>query len=248
MNIFSLKIIAAVLMLLDHIGLYFQDSPVLFRCLGRGAYPLFLFCMTQAYAHTRSRKKYLIRFYLMSLFMTAFGLFLDYQFPTENGYGNHNIFVPLLLTGILISTIEWYQSDRRKGILLLSGIVFLQVFYLFLPILLPSARELSGDVWTGIIPNLSINEFGFEFISLGLVFYFFRDRRDVLCIAYLIFCAYQFSTEMVQYGMAIQWMMVFVLPLILQYNGEKGPGLKWFFYLFYPAHTCFLFLFSNFQT
>jgi len=41
-------------------------------------------------------------------------------------------------------------------------------------------------------------------------------------------------------------MMVLALPLILHYNGEKGPGWKWFFYIFYPAHTCFLFFLSNF--
>ena len=45
MSIFALKITAAVLMLLDHIGFYFQAAPVWLRWLGRGAYPLFLFCM-----------------------------------------------------------------------------------------------------------------------------------------------------------------------------------------------------------
>lgn len=61
MNIFELKWTAVVLMVLDHVGYYFPAAPVWFRWLGRGAYPLFLFCMAQGYAHTRSRKCYLLR-------------------------------------------------------------------------------------------------------------------------------------------------------------------------------------------
>ena len=106
MTTFTLKLTAAALMTLDHIGMYFPAAPAWFRWLGRGAYPLFLFCMVQGYAHTRSRKRYLLRLYLMSLFMTAWGLFLDARFPSEGGYGNHNIFVPLFLTGLLIGAVE----------------------------------------------------------------------------------------------------------------------------------------------
>lgn len=241
MTVFSLKLTAVVLMTLDHIGLYFSGAPAWLRWLGRGAYPLFLFCMTQGYAHTRNRKRYLLRLYLMSLFMTALGLFLDARFPTENGYGNHNIFVPLLLTGLLISGVELYQRDRKKGGLALGAVALVQVFYGFLPDLLPAARELSGDVLTGVVPNLAVNEFGFEFIALGMALYFLRDRREALAAVYLIFCIYQFSAETLYGGFPTQWMMVLALPLILRYNGERGPGWKWFFHFYYPAHTCLLF-------
>ena len=245
MNTFTLKMIAAILMFLDHIGLYLQSTPIWLRLLGRGAYPLFLFCMAQGYAHTRSRKRFLARLYLMSLFMTVLGYTLDTRSPTEYGYGNHNIFVPLFLTGVLISIIEAYQKGRRKGRVLLTALTLSQLLYCFLPRLIPAAQNLSGDVLTGIIPNLAINEFGFEFIALGAAFYFLRERREALGAVYLIFCVYQFSAEAL-YGYAVQWVMVFVLPLILRYNGERGRSWKWFFYIFYPAHTCALFFLSNF--
>jgi len=243
MTTFSLKLTAVVLMTLDHLGLYFPAAPVWFRWLGRGAYPLFLFCMVQGYAHTRSRKRYLLRLYLMSLFMTAWGLFLDTRFPSEYGYGNHNIFLPLFLTGLLISTVELYQRDRRKGALLLGGIALTQVLYQMLPVLLPFTRTLSGDVLTGVVPILAVNEFGFAFIALGVALYVLRDRREALAAVYLIFCIYHFSAEMLSGG-AVQWMMVLVLPLLLRYHGEKGPGWKWFFYWYYPLHTTMLFLLS----
>ena len=171
MTTFSLKLTAVVLMTLDHIGLYIPAAPAWLRWLGRGAYPLFLFCMVQGYGHTRSRKRYLLRLYLLSLFMTALGLFLNTRFLPEGGYGNHNIFLSLFLTGVLISAVELYQRDRKRGGLLLGAAALVQVLYGLLPFLLPFTRNFSGDVLTGVVPNLAVNEFGFEFIALGMALY-----------------------------------------------------------------------------
>lgn len=39
--------------------------------------------------------------------------------------------------------------------------------------------------------------------------------------------------------------MVFVLPLILMYNGKEGRKYKWFYYLFYPMHIWILYAIAN---
>lgn len=229
-------------MVIDHIGFYFQGTPIWFRWIGRACYPLFLFCMIWGYHYTKNRKIYLLRLYVMSVFMTGFGYAIDYFLPTEYGYGNHNIFLPMFLVGVLISAVELFQKDRRKGSLLLGGIFAVQVLYYALPF----GRYFSGDVMAGIIPNLYLNEYGFEFVALGVLMYFLKEKKDYFTVMYIIFCINQFSSEMLRGEIGLQWLMIFALPLMLRYNHQKGPGMKYFFYIFYPAHTFVLFYLANF--
>ena len=240
MSTFALKITALILMFLDHTGLYFEGAPVWFRWLGRASYPLFLFSMVWGYHYTRNRKKYLLRLYLMSIFMTGFMYFIKIRFNAVVDYGYHNIFLSMFLVGVLISTIELFIKDRKKGGILIGVIVLVQILYYMLPRFFPFLRSLSGDTLTGVIPNLAMNEYGLEFVALGVLMYFLKEQKDVFTAVYLIFCICQFSEEMLAAGTATQWLMVLALPFMLSYNNQKGPGLKYFFYVFYPAHLLIL--------
>lgn len=246
MSTFALKITALILMFLDHTGLYFEGAPVWFRWLGRASYPLFLFSMVWGYHYTRNRKKYLLHLYLMSIFMTGFMYFIKIRFNAVVDYGYHNIFLSMFLVGVLISTIELFIKDRKKGGILIGVIVLVQILYYMLPRFFPFLRSLSGDTLTGVIPNLAMNEYGLEFVALGVLMYFLKEQKDVFTAVYLIFCICQFSEEMLAAGTATQWLMVLALPFMLSYNNQKGPGLKYFFYVFYPAHTFLLFYTANY--
>lgn len=121
LDTFTLKMLAVVFMLLDHIYLYFfapsLGMSLILTCIGRVAYPLFLFCMVWGYHYTRNRKAYLLRLYLGSLFMTVFANAVNHYLPTDGlGYGNHNIFLSMFLVGVLISTIEIFQKDRKRAV------------------------------------------------------------------------------------------------------------------------------------
>lgn len=257
LNTFTLKMLAVAFMLLDHIYLYFFAPSVgmslILTCIGRVAYPLFLFCMVWGYHYTRNRKAYLLRLYAGSLFMTVFAYSIDHYLPTDGfGYGNHNIFLNMFWVGVLISTIEIFQKDRKKGSMIIGGIFAVQILYSYaeriLHIIFPLMPGLSGDTITGVIPNLYLNEYGFEFIALGVLMYFLKEKKDLFCITYIIFCIAQFSSEVVwsELGYPIQWLMIAALPLMMRYNNEKGAGVKYFFYIFYPAHTFLLFYIANF--
>jgi len=257
MSTFALKILAVLFMFLDHIYLYFfapsVGAPLILTCIGRVAYPLFLFCMVWGYHYTKNRKIYLFRLYLGSLFMTVFIYVIDHYLPTDGfGYGNHNIFLSMFLVGVVISTIEAFQKDRKKGGIMLGAIFAVQILYSYteriLHIIFPFMPGFSGDTITGVIPNLYLNEYGFEFVALGVLMYFLKEKKDLFCVTYIIFCIAQFSNEIVwgELGVATQWMMIAALPLMMRYNNEKGYGMKYFFYLFYPAHTFLLFYIANF--
>lgn len=76
--------------------------------------------------------------------------------------------------------------------------------------------------------------------------YYLKEKRELFCAMYTLFCLYQFSAEMLAGGMAIQCFMILALPFMLRFNQQKGPGMKYFFYIFYPAHTFLLFYLANF--
>ena len=257
MSTFMLKILAVLFMFLDHIYLYFfapsVGASLILTCIGRMAYPLFLFCMVWGYHYTRSRKTYLLRLYLLSIFMTVFSYAIDYYLPTDGfGYGNHNIFLSMFLVGVVISTIEAFQKDRKKGGIMLGAIFAVQILYSYteriLHIIFPFMPGFSGDTITGVIPNLYLNEYGFEFVALGVLMYFLKEKKDLFCVMYVLFCIAQFSNEIVwgELGVPTQWLMIAALPLMMRYNNEKGYGMKYFFYIFYPAHTFLLFYIANF--
>lgn len=76
MTTFGLKFLALLLMVIDHIGLFFPFTPIWFRWLGRLSAPLFIFCMVYGFSYTKNRKIYLIRMYLFGVGMAIMDLIL----------------------------------------------------------------------------------------------------------------------------------------------------------------------------
>ena len=148
MNIFTIKIIALILMLMDHIGEFFPDSPIWFRWLGRLAAPLFFYALAVGFQHTRNRKKYLLRLYLANVGMVFFNQImcmlqrkLDYVAYQPK---NHNIFTTLFCAGVLICI--WENRKEKKKFLTYIGIyIFWQAMLIKLAILV----ETYDYLWYG---------------------------------------------------------------------------------------------------
>lgn len=239
---FDLKLFALIFMVLDHIGIFFAGAPLWLRYVGRLSFPLFLFCLVWSYHYTHSRVRFCLRLYVMGLFMAALGWWVDQQWPDSGGLGGHNIFVPMLLVCLLISVLEQADRDKLRCGLLLALLLAVQLAYFIVPRYVPQLRHISGNTLTGLFPNLALHEFGFAFVALGVAMYFLKERPARLAAAYLAFCVWQFSNELLHAGWPpIQCVMFLALPFMLAYNRRRGRGWKWFFYLFYPAHMFILF-------
>ena len=79
MSSFKLKLVAITTMLIDHIGVIIFPNILWLRLLGRLAFPLFAFFITEGFRKTSDVKKYLQRLFILALvsqlpYWTAFGI------------------------------------------------------------------------------------------------------------------------------------------------------------------------------
>ena len=112
MTAFTLKIIAIVSMLIDHMAIVSPDTfPFWFRGIGRIAWPIFAFLLAEGFRHTKSPEKFLMR-------LLAFALISEIPYDlamgnTINFTANTNIFYTLFLGGMAIRCYEkmktWYN-------------------------------------------------------------------------------------------------------------------------------------------
>lgn len=252
MSTTALKIIALVLMLVDHIGQFIPGMPVWLHWLGRVSAPLFFFCAAWGLYYTHDRKRYLVRLYCFGAGMGVLGAVCSLFAKSESLYVTNNIFVALFSSAVICTIIDTWRADRARGIKCLLLYLFLQVAGGALCVVLMPVIPLPSPVnilFTGALTaNALFCEGGPLFVLLGVALYLCKGRRVKLAVVYCLYCLLLWPASweaalMVDY----QWMMIAALPLMLLYNGHKGPGLnKYFFYIFYPVHIVALYAVGNF--
>ena len=254
MNGTQLKILALVLMLIDHIAEFIPGIPVWFHWLGRISAPLFMYCMIWGVHYTHNRKKYLIRMYLFGVVMAFMDIICNNMLEKPYQYISNNIFVTLLLIGIICCIFDIKKSDKKKGNKYLIAFCLFQIVSIILCMAAGKLLSLKGrQEFTGaLFPNLLFCEGSFIFVFLGVFMYYARNNRKKIIIGYTVFSAVWISLEFLSSKNIIeiftenyQWMMIAALPFMLSYNGKKGSGLKYLFYLFYPIHIFILFVIGN---
>ncbi|WP_343210311.1 TraX family protein [Anaerolentibacter hominis] len=252
----ALKLTALVLMLIDHIGEFIPGIPVWFRWLGRLSAPVFLFCMVWGLAYTHDKKRYLSRMYFFGVIMAVGNLILNSTVPHPYTYLFNNIFVTLFLVGVVVELIELLKKDWKKGILGWVCFILFQVVSTIVCIFLAQIPLFSGRLArtaAALLPNLTLCEGGVIVVLMGVLLYYTKKNKKILALSYLLYCAAFFflscGTDFSYSNLFLlnyQWMMVFALPFMLAYNGKKGRGMKYLFYIFYPAHIFVLFLLGSF--
>lgn len=250
MSSFTLKMIAIISMLIDHIGVIFipNDDPkyqmlyLIFRCIGRLAFPIFCFLIVEGFYHTRDVKRYLTRLGIFALISEIpFDLaFYHYNFHTDvitdlshyiNGdnlrlvirlFNNQNVFITLFLGLLTIYIMDTVDKKLERKIFELN-------FYNALITLVSCA-----------VAVLVRSDYSCLGVLLITAFYLFRGSKSLCGIS--IFLILGFLTGDFLYGVCATLTIIF----IMNYNGTKGKDVKYLFYIFYPAHLFLLYLIKLF--
>ena len=214
-----LKLIGMLSMLVDHVGDVFFPGLLWPRMVGRLAMPIFSFCIAEGCAHTRDKRGYLLR---MGLFALVSELPFDLAFDGAFGWGHQNIMLTFFLSILALLLFDRLRGGRdpetgRYG----AGRTALA--------LLPVAAA-------AVLATLLRADYGLFAVIAVFLFYVLRDSRPALrCGAGVGFLA---LTRTMGFYSATG---LSFFPLVM-YNGRKGRGLKWLFYLFYPGHLLLLWL------
>lgn len=252
---FQLKLIGLILMVFDHIHEFFSYSgniPVAFKWVGRIVAPIFIFMTIEGYTHTRNKKKYILRLYLGSIVMNIGNFLFPRYFERMDNLGlMNNIFATLFLITVYLCIVDFIirAIKEKKALKVFAGVLLFVAPIALGLLIIMNMSNMSIIVYLAlVIPTPLFVEGGSVFIALGIIMYLLRENRKKLIIVYTIInLALMFTGELSASGLFMnnfQWMMVFAAPLLYLYNGQKGKGMKYLFYVFYPAHIYAFYIIS----
>ena len=216
MNSFRLKWIAIITMLIDHLAavLLPQTSPawMVMRIIGRLAFPIFVFLLVEGFHHTKDVNKYLIR---LGIFALVSEVPFDLAFyGTVIEFTHQNIFFTLFLGLACIYLMSLVEKKYGKNVFMtnvLNGVITLTFC---------------------IIAFFLRTDYSYAGILLIAAFYLFRGNKVLQTFTLFFVSAFIIGNINVFATLAI-------IPIAF-YNGEKGKSMKYFFYIFYPAHLLIL--------
>ncbi len=228
----TLKIIAIITMLIDHIGavviapvmiqrsgnLYMEDDLYgiysLLRTIGRIAFPIFCFLLVEGFVHTRNVKRYAIR---LGLFAIISEIPFNLAFSGKLLYPSYqNVFFTLLI-GLLVMISFKAIEEKLEVRKIIKEILYLLAL----------------------------------FAGIGLAYFMNTDYKafGVICITIIYIFRYNRIHQMIAGGIAFCFKSaaaIFAFIPIYLYNGKRGMSLKYIFYAFYPVHLLILYYIMRF--
>ncbi|MDO5400543.1 MAG: TraX family protein [Eubacteriales bacterium] len=230
-NAFQIKLLMALLMVLDHLphipGLVPPVWAGIFHVLTRCVAVWFAYMAVEGFVHTHSRLRYNLRLFLWSGIMLLGNLLLNRLLGSRGIAVYNNIFLTLALGVLLLNLLwgsrtpgrPWAAAARILGALAVSlfGLVFAEGALVLLPFMVityglrekPRLRNTLYFLWGGLL----------------------------LAASYVPYETVEETVSMFLYNS--DGMFFTVLPFLYLYNGQRGPNTrfsKYFFYVFYPAH------------
>ncbi len=236
----KLKIIAIILMILDHIGYYFvsyisKETFDVLRFFGRMAMPIFAFLIVQGFYHTKDLKMYIFKLFVTATIFQGllFGLGIINKVYVPNFYIVINTYLNILYSFVLSLVVLWLVDKKHivknkvlNYLLKILGIaIIILVYYLIdleLGLRVP-VTILGFYIAEKIKSNSKNSEMSQLVMLITLVVALFADYENL-----------QFNLPSI--------LSLFIISL---YNGERGKKNKVIsttFYVFYPLHHVILYV------
>ena len=216
MTSFALKIIACVTMFLDHVGYIIFGRMSFFNYIGRLAFPIFAYQISEGYEHTKNLKKYFLRLLVFAIVsQIPFSLFHSI---ITGSYLALNVMFTLLLG--LVCIYIWDKCPNK-----------------FLACMVLTSACLVAEVCK--------MDYGYFGVLLVFVFYLFKNNKLLLTSAFLGLLGIKYLPQFITYNDYRYLLLMFctfaaILPILL-YNGKQGKNIKYFLYIFYPMHLILLY-------
>lgn len=224
LNSNHLKIIAIIAMTIDHVtdliypSFPAQPLPIALHIIGRLTAPIMWFFIAEGYHYTRNIKKYMFRlgiFAIISHFTYCFAFGLNF-IPFKTGVFNQTSVIYPLFVSVLVL---WLQDSELKKInkVIKNVLIF-------------------ALIWSAFPADWSC-------IAVLAIIGIYRNRGNLkkqtiaMMMWVLLYAVVSFFFVSKIYGI-IELFVILVYPFMKRYNGQRGKAmwLKWFFYIYYPAH------------
>lgn len=220
-----LKIVACISMLLDHIGIIFFPQYIIFRILGRIAFPIFAFMIAEGCFYTKNKLKRL-------LVMSSFALIMQIGLYMFTGMTDFNIFIHFSLSIIVIYLFDYIEEKIKNKQLIFAIITTLATILLLLYL-----------YWFSENYNYLYSNYGIFAIIMPVVLYVIKkylpNINHIVCVP--VICIFMYLM-LLKIKFPYQLFGMLSCLFIILYNGKKGKlNLKYLFYIFYPLHFIILY-------
>lgn len=232
LNSNELKLVAIIAMTVDHIawamfeGYPTAPLPIFMHIFGRLTCPIMCYFIAEGYHHTKNINKYTFR-----LFAFAFISHFAYIFAS-NAFVDFKSFIPFYYGDFLNQTSVMWSLAWGLVMLRIADSKKIKLTCKVLLVILICIITLSSD-WS-CIASLCIMAIGTNRDNLK------KQMAWMIIYVALYSLVYFFAIDKV-YGV-LQMGVILSIPIIAMYNGSRGKNekinkfMKWFFYIFYPAH------------
>ncbi len=232
MTSFVLKIIAMVTMLIDHIGHAYFKRINWMNLIGRIAFPIFAFQISEGYVHTKNLKRYFLRLFLFALISQIPFMLFD---STHTNAIKLNVFFTLFIGLLAIFIYDKFIHTKFK-ITQNERVTYIvkQVIGILIVILL------------GIVSQTCLFDYGFFGVAIIFLFYLFKNNKLAMAISYITACILKYSIQIILYGYNVWYVLLgiftaFPIVFICLYNRKQGKKVKYLLYFFYPVHLLILY-------